>query len=120
MLGAHRLRDWSSGFGKRRARLAALATPEVDDQRYALEPIPLAEPVLEEEPVVARHPAAVRHLYREARRPRAVLGHVVELEAPPPHGRRLAGRLDVGEEAVELRGGHARRRAVRELDRLEQ
>src|SRR4051794_10152388 len=79
-----------------------LAAVVVDDQRDALEPVPLPEPILDEEAVVAREPGAVVHLDREAWRADVVLGHVDQLQALAAHVRRLAGGLDVGDEAVEL------------------
>src|SRR3954464_13513279 len=50
-----------------------LAAVVVDDQRDALEPVPLPEPILDEEAVVAREPGAVVHLDREAWRADVVL-----------------------------------------------
>src|ERR687896_1529157 len=84
-----------SGWPSSRCRSARalVAPPEVDHQRNALEPVALAQAVLQEVGVVAHHPGAVGDRYREARRPRAVLGHVVQREPPAAHRGRLAGSL---------------------------
>src|SRR3954454_1020640 len=84
--------------------VALLAAVVVDDQRDALEPVPLPQPVLEEEAVVARQARAVVHLDREARRAHVVLRHVDQLQALAAHVRWRSRRLDVADEAVELRG----------------
>src|SRR3954452_596848 len=86
----------------RLAPLALLALVEVDDDRNALKRVALAEPVLDEVGVVARHARAAVDLDREARRPDPDLGHVEHLQPVALLGRCLAGRRDVGEEAVEL------------------
>src|SRR3954469_25389488 len=70
---------------------------EVDHERDALQPEALAQAVLEEERVVAGHEAAVVDLHGEARRPDLELGHVVHPQPPAPHGRGLAGGLEVTE-----------------------
>src|SRR3954468_22295935 len=95
-----------------------LASVIVDHERHALEAVALAQPVLEEEAVVAREESLVGHLDREARRARLELRHVEEPHPSAAHRRRLAGCLDVGEEAVELGGWDAGSRAVGEIERL--
>src|SRR4051812_41193244 len=95
-----------------------LATVVVDHERHSFEPVALAQPVLQEEAVVAREEALVGDLDREARRARLELGHVEKPQPPAPHGRRLAGGLDVRQEAVELGRRDARPRPIGEVERL--
>src|SRR5215207_6338832 len=104
------------------ASLAAtlLALDEVDDQRNSLQPIALTHAILDEVGVVARDALTRVDLDREARRTLPRLRHVDQLEAVVLLRRRLADLLDLGEEAVELRGRDAPARAVRERHRLDQ
>src|SRR2546427_4723958 len=92
-----------------------VAAVVLDHERDALEAVALAQPVLEEEPVIAGQAASIRHLDREAGRPGRVLGHVEQLEAAPVDRGRLAGRLQIGQEAVELGGRDPSRGAVRQI-----
>src|SRR3954451_12001639 len=77
---------------------ALLALGEVDDQWDAVEPVALAQPVLDEVGVVARDAAAGVDLDRDARRPRADLRAVEQLEPVALLGRRLADLDHVAEE----------------------
>src|SRR4051812_10332115 len=70
--------------------VALLSAPVIDDQRYAFEPVALAQPVLQEEAVVPGQAGAVVHLDGEAGWADVVLGHVDQLQALAAHVRRLA------------------------------
>src|SRR3954469_487590 len=105
-----------SGLGARVA--ARLAFVEVDDQRHAVHPVPRAQAVLDEVRVVACDAIARVDLDREARRRGLELGHVEQLEPVALLGRRLARLGDLGQEAVELRGGDAVVHPLAEDDRL--
>src|SRR5205085_9722596 len=89
-------------------------------ERHALEPVPLPEAVLEEEPVVTRQASTVGDLEAEARRCRRELGHVEELQPAAPDCGGLARRLDLREEAVELRRSYPPCGPVGEVDRSRQ
>ena len=101
------------------------ALDEVDHQRHAVHRVARAQTVLEEVGVVAGDARARVDLDREARRARADLGHVDQLQAM------LAGaaaRADgglarlhgLGQEAIELGGRDAPRHALAERERLGQ
>ena len=105
-----------SGSVTQRPRLLALV--EVDDHRDALERVALAQPVLDEVRVLARDARAAVDLDREPRRADPDLGHVEHLQAVALLGRRLPRGGHLGEEAVELRRGHAVGRAVGQRERL--
>src|SRR3954470_18579327 len=105
---APRVGDRREGSGSAPPLAALFLAPVIiDHERDALEAVALAQPVLEEEAVVAREEALVGDLDREARRAGLELGHVEEAHTSAAHRRRLAGCLDVGEEAVELGGRDA-------------
>ena len=113
------MRSASSGWPLRPAAAAfGSALDHVDHQRHAVEAVAVAHAVLQVVGVVARHARARVDLDRKARRARPDLGHVEELEAVAPLGRRLARLHGLAEEAVELGRGDPRRAAVGERDRV--
>src|SRR3954465_9184424 len=110
---------WSGkGSGGLAVPVPLFSAPVVDDQRDSLQAVALAQSVLQEEAVVAGQPGAVVDLDGEARRANVVLRHVDQLEPLATDVRRLAGGLDVGDEAIQLRGRYALAGLVGEVERL--
>src|SRR4051794_5003281 len=93
---------------------------EVDHQRHALEAVAIAQAVLDEVGIVAGQAVAGVDRDGKAWRPRSHLCGVEHLEPVAVSRRRLAGRLDLGQEAVELGRGDAHRSPVGERQRLGQ
>src|SRR5690242_1137014 len=97
--------------GRRSRRRALVGAPplpfgEVDDQRDALEPVAVPESVLDEVCVVTGEAGSAVDLNGEARWQYPDLGHVEHLQPVTLLGRRLPGCRNVGQKAVQLRGGN--------------
>src|ERR1700733_10534975 len=103
-----------------RSAAATAVGHEVDHQRHALETVVLAHAVLQVVGPVADDQLAVVDLDRDPHRALSHLGRVVEPQAPAAaRGRRHFGD-DVGDEAVQIRGGDALAGAVGQLQRFRQ
>src|SRR4029079_14025815 len=87
---------------------------EVDRDGHALQVETAAQLVLDPVAVVARYEARVVHVDAEARRPRAHLRAVEQVQALAVPGRRLAHLAQLAQRAVQLGGRDAAGVAVEE------